>query len=152
MSLAVGLSKESLSATSKTYTPFKSCKFFLSFCKCQKIRSQLNQGIQHQICYPKNYQAHWWVIIRQFFSVRSSKNIWVILMIYWTEIRRPIYLTVLKKQTATSSYDLLIIWDFSDSSIHIIAMWKWLSSFWSSCQQKQQSVLITGMTWVSPNW
>lgn len=55
-------------------------------------------------------------------------------------------LTVLKKQIATSSYDLLMIWVFNDCAIQLTAMWKWVSSVWSSCQFLKNQYINTNQT------
>lgn len=63
------------------------------------------------------------------------------------------YLTVLKKQIATSSYDLLMIWVFSDCEIQLTAIWKWVSSFWSPCQPKiPKPIKLLYVCRESSNW
>ena len=85
-------------------------------------------SILHQPCYWKHKDCNRTANHGQEIHIWKKKILAYVFS--WTE---PFYLTVLKKQIATSSYDLLMIWVFSDCEIQLTAIWKWVSSFWSPC-------------------
>lgn len=145
INLAVGLSSCSRSATLNTKTAFRSCKFFFFLCKWRKKKNCmftfmliLKTYIQKPLSLLKSKRP---VILYR--STKDYKEVSDIKVKATSNTRRLIanisftlleQLTVLKKQIATSSYNLLMIWVFNDCAIQLTAMWKWVSSVWSSCQ------------------